>query len=89
MRVRIKTLATGVTLGLANLCNTDMFRALQKADLPKETVFTVTVGPSSKETEAAYHLLEPADVVDSIGLLVGTVTIEDIEKAGAEVKPSL
>lgn len=70
-------------------CETDMFRALQKADLPKETVFTVTVGPSSKETEAAYHLLEPTDVVDSIGLLVGTVTIEDIEKAGAEVKPSL
>lgn len=76
-------------LGITNLCDTDMFRALQKADLPKETVFTVTVGPSSKETEAAYHLLEPADVVDSIGLLVGTVTIEDIEKAGAEVKPSL
>lgn len=65
-----------------------MFRALQEADLPKETVFSVTVGPPSKETEAAYHLLEPADVVDSIALLVGAVTLEDIEKASGEGKSS-
>lgn len=66
-----------------------MFQALQKANLPKETVFTVTVGPSSKVTEAAYHLLEPSDVVDGIGLLVGAITLEEIEKASADEKPSL
>ncbi|KAH0609256.1 uncharacterized protein H6S33_012742 [Morchella sextelata] len=67
----------------------DMFRALEGADLPKETVFTVTVGPASKETEANYHLLEPADVVEGISLLVGTTTLEEIEKASGEGKPSL
>lgn len=56
----------------------DMFRALQESDLPKERLFTVTVGPSSKPTEASYHLLEPEDVVESVGLLVGVVDPADL-----------
>jgi trehalose 6-phosphate synthase/phosphatase len=49
----------------------DMFRALNGSDLPKEHVFTVTVGASSKMTLAHWHLLEPSDVVSSIALLNG------------------
>lgn len=51
----------------------DMFRALQQSNLPKERLFTVTVGPSSKPTEASYHLLEPENVIECVELLVGTV----------------
>ncbi|CUS07396.1 unnamed protein product [Tuber aestivum] len=51
----------------------DMFRALQKSNLAKERLFTVTVGPSSKPTEANYHLLEPENVIECVELLVGTV----------------
>ena len=47
----------------------DMFRALLKTDLPKEQVFAVTVGASSKRTLATWHLLAPADVVASISQL--------------------
>lgn len=49
----------------------DMFRALNGSNLPVEHVFTVTVGASSKLTLANWHLLEPADVISSIGLLNG------------------
>ncbi|RMZ82183.1 hypothetical protein DV738_g1910, partial [Chaetothyriales sp. CBS 135597] len=48
----------------------DMFRALQETDLPKEHIFTCTVGASSKKTLAHWHLLEPADVIASIASLV-------------------
>jgi trehalose 6-phosphate synthase/phosphatase len=51
----------------------DMFRALNGiSDLSRETVFTCTVGASSKQTLASWHLLEPADVISTLGLLNGT-----------------
>ena len=46
-----------------------MFRALHATQLPKENVFTVTIGASSKMTLASWHLLEPADVISTLGLL--------------------
>jgi trehalose 6-phosphate synthase/phosphatase len=54
----------------------DMFRALNASGLPEEHVFTVTVGASSKMTLAKWHLLEPSDVISSIGLLAGTETTD-------------
>lgn len=48
---------------------TDMFRALKNSDLPQDHVYSVTVGASSKQTDASWHLLEPADVIGSIQLL--------------------
>lgn len=48
---------------------TDMFRALQKFDLPQDHVYAVTVGASSKQTDASWHLLEPADVIGTIQTL--------------------
>jgi trehalose 6-phosphate synthase/phosphatase len=54
----------------------DMFRALNSAGLPEEHVFTVTVGASSKMTLAHWHLLEPSDVISSIGLLTGKDTVD-------------
>ncbi|OKL63458.1 hypothetical protein UA08_02071 [Talaromyces atroroseus] len=50
----------------------DMFRALRHSDLPPEHIFSVTVGASSKQTLASWHLLEPADVIATIGMLNGT-----------------
>ncbi|KAJ5537953.1 hypothetical protein N7513_005900 [Penicillium frequentans] len=47
----------------------DMFRALQKFDLPQDHVYSVTVGASSKQTDANWHLLEPADVINTIQML--------------------
>ena len=38
-------------------------------NLPKDQVFAVTVGASSKRTLATWHLLAPADVVASIAAL--------------------
>jgi trehalose 6-phosphate synthase/phosphatase len=49
----------------------DMFRALNGSGLPEDHIYTVTVGASSKMTLAHWHLLEPADVINSIALLVG------------------
>lgn len=54
----------------------DMFRALNGSGLPDEHVFTVTVGASSKMTLAHWHLLEPSDVISSIGLLTGKATMD-------------
>jgi trehalose 6-phosphate synthase/phosphatase len=51
----------------------DMFRALRQTDLPKDSVFAVTVGASSKKTLASWHLLEPTDVIATIGVLNGTI----------------
>ena len=48
-----------------------MFRALNQSSLPPEHVFAVTVGASSKQTLARWHLLEPADVVSAVALLNG------------------
>ena len=51
----------------------DMFRALRRSTLPVEHVFAVTIGASTKMTLASWHLLEPADVIDSVRLLIGDV----------------
>ncbi|KAK6335355.1 threalose-6-phosphate phosphatase [Orbilia brochopaga] len=61
----------------------DMFRALRRSPLPAEHVFAVTIGASTKMTLANWHLLEPADVVDTVGLLIGTVP----EKGEGERQP--
>jgi len=58
----------------------DMFRALNASRLPKNQVFACTVGASSKHTLAGWHLLEPCDVISTIGMLNGTV---DDVNAGA------
>lgn len=47
----------------------DMFRALEKFDLPSSHVYSVTVGASSKQTDAGWHLLEPADVIGTLSML--------------------
>jgi trehalose 6-phosphate synthase/phosphatase len=49
----------------------DMFRALNGSGLPEETVFTVTVGASSRMTLAHWHLPEPYDVIESMAMLAG------------------
>ena len=50
----------------------DMFRALKASTLPRDNVFSCTVGPSSKQTEANWHLLEPSDVISTVGMLNGS-----------------
>ncbi|KAL9054006.1 MAG: hypothetical protein Q9162_004412 [Coniocarpon cinnabarinum] len=50
----------------------DMFRALKSSSLPKKNVFSCTVGPSSKVTEADWHLLAPADVLSAVAMLNGS-----------------
>lgn len=59
----------------------DMFRALRATDLQSNDVFSVTVGASSKQTLAGWHLLEPADVIATISLLNGTVTAGNMTAA--------
>lgn len=49
-----------------------MFRALSQSKLPLEYYFSVTVGASSKQTLANWHLVEPADVISVISLLNGS-----------------
>lgn len=56
----------------------DMFRALRNTTLPKADVFSVTVGASSKQTLATWHLLEPSDVIASIALLNGANDAENV-----------
>ncbi|KAI9806377.1 MAG: hypothetical protein M1825_006492 [Sarcosagium campestre] len=46
-----------------------MFRALEETNLPRQHVFSVTVGASSKITAANWHLLETKDVISTISLL--------------------
>jgi trehalose 6-phosphate synthase/phosphatase len=50
----------------------DMFRSLRQSKLPTDHVFSVTVGASSKQTLASWHLVEPADVISVISLLNGS-----------------
>jgi trehalose 6-phosphate synthase/phosphatase len=54
---------------VSNEQNLDMFQALLNTDLPKDQVFAVTVGASSKRTLASWHLLAPTDVIASIAAL--------------------
>ena len=56
----------------------DMFRSLRAADLPGDQVFSVTVGASSKQTLATWHLLEPSDVIATVAMLNGSVSIGDL-----------
>jgi trehalose 6-phosphate synthase/phosphatase len=55
-----------------------MFRALRQSELPPDNVFTVTVGPSSKQTLAAWHVLEPTEILSTIGLLTGNAESRDV-----------
>ncbi|MCJ1471546.1 threalose-6-phosphate phosphatase [Lambiella insularis] len=57
----------------------DMFRALRATNLPQSHVFSVTVGASSKQTLASWHLLEPADVIATVALLNGNVSGSNAE----------
>jgi trehalose 6-phosphate synthase/phosphatase len=61
----------------------DMFRALRASKLPSNHVFSVTVGASSKQTLASWHLLEPTDVIAAIALLNGTVSVGDLGTVAA------
>ncbi|KAB2580055.1 Trehalose-phosphatase [Lasiodiplodia theobromae] len=56
----------------------DMFRALRGSKLPEDHVFSVTVGASSKQTLASWHLLEPADVISCVALLNGSADAGNI-----------
>jgi len=56
----------------------DMFRSLRQSKLPEEHVFSVTVGASSKQTLASWHLLEPADVIAALALLNGSTDTSNI-----------
>lgn len=58
----------------------DMFRALRQSKLPPDCMFSCTVGASSKQTLASWHLLEPSDVISAISLLNGSA---DAGNAGA------
>ena len=49
-----------------------MFRSLRQSKLPEDHVFSVTVGASSKQTLASWHLLEPADVISVVSMLNGS-----------------
>jgi trehalose 6-phosphate synthase/phosphatase len=55
-----------------------MFRSIRKSNLPTEMAFPVTVGASSKQTLANWHLLEPADVIQVVGMLNGDPTNANI-----------
>jgi trehalose 6-phosphate synthase/phosphatase len=57
-----------------------MFRSLRQSKLPADHVFAVTVGASSKQTLASWHLVEPADVISCVSLLNGSA---DAGSAGA------
>lgn len=57
-----------------------MFRSLRQSALPSDHIFSVTVGASSKQTLASWHLVEPSDVISVISLLNGAA---DAGNAGA------
>ncbi|KAK6463188.1 threalose-6-phosphate phosphatase [Scheffersomyces coipomensis] len=76
-----------------DLTDEDMFRSLkdiesewQLNELPKNEygtygVYPVAVGPASKKTIATSHLNEPSQVLETLGLLTGQVSI--FESAGS------
>jgi len=65
----------------ANIDIADMFRSLSNSKLPKEHVFSVTVGASSKQTLASWHLLEPMDVISAVAMLNGNVDAPNVGPA--------
>lgn len=50
-------------------------------------LFPVTVGPANKRTSAAWHLVDPEAVLESLAILTGEVSIQDVPGMG-EMKPS-
>jgi trehalose 6-phosphate synthase/phosphatase len=54
-----------------------MFRILKASTLPEENVFAVTVGPSSKQTLAKWHVLDPADVLSIVGMVTNSLDDKD------------
>ena len=60
----------------------DMFRALRASELPPEVVYTVAVSEGPKETLAQWCLLQPPEVIATVAMLNGSVTLEDIEEVG-------
>lgn len=54
-----------------------MFRALNQSNLPEENVYSIKVGPASKQTLAKWHVLEPSDVINTIGLCVDSPDAKD------------
>jgi trehalose 6-phosphate synthase/phosphatase len=61
-----------------------MFRSLRQSRLPKEHVFSVTVGASSKQTLASWHLIEPSDVISVLALLNETSDAEGVGGEGGD-----
>ncbi|KAI5966260.1 TPS2 [Candida pseudojiufengensis] len=76
-----------------DLTDEDMFRSLLKVEnqwkldgRPKNEfgsygIYPVAVGPASKKTVASSHLTEPSQVIETLGLLAGTVSL--FESAGS------
>jgi trehalose 6-phosphate synthase/phosphatase len=60
-----------------------MFRSLRASSLPNDHVFAVTVGASSKQTIASWHLLEPSDVISALSLLNGNADGGNVAAATA------
>jgi trehalose 6-phosphate synthase/phosphatase len=56
----------------------DMFRSLRQSKLPTDHVFSVTVGASSKQTLASWHLCEPTDVISCVSLLNGSTDAANV-----------
>lgn len=50
----------------------DMFRALHDSGLPKNTVYSVTIGESQKLTDADWILSDPTEVIATIMMLNGS-----------------
>jgi len=55
-----------------------MFRSLRQSKLPKDHVFSATVGASSKQTLASWHLVEPSDVISVLSLLNGSADVGNV-----------
>jgi trehalose 6-phosphate synthase/phosphatase len=54
-----------------------MFRSLRSASLDVDNVFACTIGPSSKQTLARWHLPQPENVISAIAMLNNADEIPD------------
>ncbi|KAJ3188543.1 threalose-6-phosphate phosphatase [Irineochytrium annulatum] len=45
----------------------DMFKALRLSEVPEDTYFTCTIGPSTKKTKADWHVDSPEQVIELLG----------------------
>lgn len=45
-------------------------------------LFPVTVGPANKKTTAAWHLIDPEAVLESLAVLTGEISLEDVPSMG-------